>query len=217
MGKRKVRRVKYEPHLVALRVLNNPLHLAITRILLEANIPLQAGEIRKKLLELGIDISVGYVSNILKKLEKWHVARPYKNPANGRLLWVIKESKATELIAEELRKQETKLILETWGHRAMTIEHRIGATASESTTRLMKKLKELAKKYSNQYALYYYSHAEGKATLNQLYRAYCEATGRRIRLATLRKQLKILKERYKAVKKKEIIIHLYYLPKSYYK
>ena len=113
--KRKVRRVKYEPVLVAQRVLNNPLYLAITRILLENNTPLQAGEIRRELIKQGIDISVGYISNILRKLEKWYIARPYKNPMNGRLLWVIKESKATEIIAEELRKQETKIILKTWG------------------------------------------------------------------------------------------------------
>jgi len=113
MAKRKVRRVKYEPMLVAQRVLNNPLYLAVVRVLLESNIPLQAGEIRKKLQ--GINISVGYVSNILRKLEKWSVTRPYKNPINGRLLWVIKESKAAEIIAEELRKQETKIILKTWG------------------------------------------------------------------------------------------------------
>lgn len=107
--KRKTRRVKYEPVLVARRVLNNTLYLAITRILLETNTPLQAGEIRRELLKQGIDISVGYVSNMLRKLEKWYIARPYKNPANGRLLWTIRESsKAVEIIAEELRKQETK-------------------------------------------------------------------------------------------------------------
>ena len=113
--KRRVRRVKYEPIMVARRVLNNPLYLAVTRVLLESNIPLQSGEIRRELLKQGIDISVGYVSNILRKLEKWSVARPYKNPINGRLLWVIKESKATEIIAEELRRRETKIILEAWG------------------------------------------------------------------------------------------------------
>ena len=115
IAKRRVRRVKYEPQLVAQRVLNNPLYLAVTRVLLESNMPLQAGEVRKRLLKYGINISVGYVSNILRKLEKWHVTRPYKNPTNGRLLWVIKESKATELIAEEIRKQETNIILKTWG------------------------------------------------------------------------------------------------------
>ena len=115
IAKRRVRRVKYEPQLVAQRVLNNPLYLAVTRVLLESNMPLQAGEVRKRLLKYGINISVGYVSNILRKLEKWHVTRPYKNPTNGRLLWVIKESKATELIAEEIRKQETNIIPKTWG------------------------------------------------------------------------------------------------------
>jgi len=116
IAKRRVRRVKYEPSLVAQRVLNNKLYLAVTRVLLESNTPLQAGEIRKRLLESGISISVGYISNILRKLEKWHVARSYKNPANGRLLWTVRDSlKAVEIIADELRKQETKLILETQG------------------------------------------------------------------------------------------------------
>ncbi len=65
---------------------------------------MQAGEIRRELLKQGIDISVGYISNILRKLEKWYITRPYKNPANGRLLWTIRESsKAVEIIAEELR------------------------------------------------------------------------------------------------------------------
>jgi len=45
LGKRKVRRIKYEPMLVAQRVLNNPLYLAITRMLLEKNTVLQAEEI----------------------------------------------------------------------------------------------------------------------------------------------------------------------------
>jgi len=115
MPKRKTRRVKYEPLMVAQRVLSNQLYIAIVKVLLENNIPMQAGEIRKELLKQGIDISVGYVSNILRKLEKWSVARPYKNPMNGRLLWVIKESKAAEIIAEELRKQGTKIIMRTWG------------------------------------------------------------------------------------------------------
>jgi len=116
MPRRKVRRVKYEPVLVAQRILNNPLYLSITRILLESNMPLQAGEIRKELVKQGIDISVGYVTNILRKLEKWYVARPYKNPVNGRLLWTIRESsKAVEIIVEELKKRETKIIFKIWG------------------------------------------------------------------------------------------------------
>ena len=116
IAKRKVRRVKYEPTLVAQRVLSNTLYLAVTKVLLENNIPLQAGEVRRKLLKYEIDISIGYVSNILRKLEKWGVVRAYKNPANGRLLWTIKEpSKAAEIIAEEIRKQETNIILKTWG------------------------------------------------------------------------------------------------------
>jgi len=95
--KKRVRRVKYEPMLVAQRVLNDPLYLAITRILLEKNTALQAGEIRREILRQGIDITTGYIS-ILRKLEKWYIVRPYKNPYNGKLLWTIRESsKAVKL------------------------------------------------------------------------------------------------------------------------
>ena len=116
IARRRIRRVKYEPIMVAQRVLSNQLYLAIVKVLLESNTPMQAGEIRKELLKQGINISVGYVSNILRKLEKWGLARPYKNPVNGRLLWTIRESsKAVEIIVEELKKRETKIIFKIWG------------------------------------------------------------------------------------------------------
>lgn len=79
----------------------------------------------------------------------------------------------------------------------------------EEREALLKSLKKIAKETSNQYAQYYYLYTVGKATLYQLYRAYNEITGRRIRLATLRKQLKILEERYKVVKRKETSTHHY--------
>jgi len=72
----------------------------------------------------------------------------------------------------------------------------------------LKRLTGLAKKTSNQYALYYYLYKSGKATLPQLYKVYCEITGKRVRIATLRKQLRILEERYKVVKKERD----YYVP-----
>ena len=49
--RRRIRRVKYEPVLVAQRVLDNPLYLAVTKVLLESSAPLQAGEIRRELLK----------------------------------------------------------------------------------------------------------------------------------------------------------------------
>jgi len=72
----------------------------------------------------------------------------------------------------------------------------------EEREALFKKLRRIAKETSNQYALYLYLYYKGGANLTQLYRAYCEIVGRRVRLATLRKQLKILEERYKVVKRK---------------
>jgi len=72
---------------------------------------------REKLLKYyGIDVSVGYVSNILRKLEEWGLIRAFRNPINGRLIWVIKDfSKIAEVLVEEMRKQEIKHILKIWG------------------------------------------------------------------------------------------------------
>jgi len=110
--KRRARRVKYEPSLVVQRVLANPLYLAVARVLLESPSPLQAGDIRRELVGRGVDISVGYVSSILKKLERWGVVRCYRSPANGRLLWVVRASEAARLVAEELRKREAQAVFE---------------------------------------------------------------------------------------------------------
>jgi len=58
-----------------------------------------------------------------------------------------------------------------------------------------------ARKTTNQFALYLYLCYRGRVSLNTLYRIYCEIAGRRVRLATVRKQLKILEERYRAVRR----------------
>jgi len=90
----------------------------------------------------------------------------------------------------------------------MSLDHYTKVIVSENTTKLVKKLRELAKNYSNQYALYYYIYTKEKTTLHQLYRAYIEITDRRVRLATVRKQLKMLEERYRVIKKEGN----YYIP-----
>ena len=116
--KRKVRRVKYAPELVVQRILASDLLLAVSQVLLSSDGPVQAGDVKRRLEGYGIDISTGYVSKLLQKLEKWGVARPFKSPMNGRLLWVAKPSRATELLVAELRKKEAQEVLE-----AMRIEH----------------------------------------------------------------------------------------------
>jgi len=90
----------------------------------------------------------------------------------------------------------------------MSLDYYIKTNTARTTENLVRKLRKLAKEYSNQYALYYYLYMKGKATFHKLYREYCEITGRKVRLATVRKQLKILEERYKVVKRESS----YYIP-----
>lgn len=90
----------------------------------------------------------------------------------------------------------------------MSLDIYLGLKTNKTGETLFKKLKRIAKETSNQFALYYYLYSIGRASLYRLYRAYCEITGRRVTLATLRKQLKILEERYKALKREGE----YYIP-----
>ena len=116
MGKRKTRRVKYYPVEVVQRVLSNELLLAIAQILLSESAPLQCGEIARRLEKVfGKPFTTGYVSALLRKLEKWGIARPYRSPYNGHLLWTIAETKTVELLAETLKKREVEKLMKTLG------------------------------------------------------------------------------------------------------
>jgi len=90
----------------------------------------------------------------------------------------------------------------------MSLDYYVRTTISKDNYTLLRKIKKIARETSNQYALYYYLYSLGKATLYQLYRTYNEIVGRRVRLSTIRKQLKILEERYKAIKRQGE----YYIP-----
>ena len=83
----------------------------------------------------------------------------------------------------------------------MNLDYYTRSVTASKNKKIQEKLREIAKKTTNQYALYYYLCITGRATLYQLYRVYNEIVGRRVRLATIRKQLKILEERYKAIKR----------------
>jgi len=112
MPRRRSRRVKYLPQAVVQRVLGNELLLAVAMVLLESGEPVQTGDVKRALEQRGVEISTGYVSKLLRRLERWSVARAFKNPVNGRLLWVAKPSRTTELLVSELRKKEAKAVLE---------------------------------------------------------------------------------------------------------
>ena len=109
---RRKRRVKYHPQLVVLRITSSPVYLAVARVVLGSDVPLQAVDVRRRLGELGVEVSLSYVSSILHKLERWGVVRAYRDPSNGRLLWATKGSEAARLLAAELQRQEAEAVLE---------------------------------------------------------------------------------------------------------
>ena len=111
--RRKVRRVQYEPHLVAVKVLNNDFLRTLVFVVYSAKIPQSAGVLAKEVSKiLGKHYDHAYVSTYLRRLEKWGVVRPYRDPSNGRLLWWRADTKVADMIAEELQRAEMRKILE---------------------------------------------------------------------------------------------------------
>jgi len=112
--KRKTRRVKYYPVDVVRKVLSNELLLAIVQVLLSESLPLHCGEVVRRLEGIfGRPFTTGHVSALLRKLERWGVARPYRSPYNGHLLWTAAETKTANLLAEALRKREAEKLMNT--------------------------------------------------------------------------------------------------------
>lgn len=101
------RREQYEPSLVARKVLNNRFLRMLTHLVYSAKVPIAAGKIAKQIsILLGRDYSPAYVSVYLRKLEKWGVVKAYKDPSNGHIVWWKADTKARELIEQELVKEE---------------------------------------------------------------------------------------------------------------
>jgi len=112
--KRKVRRVQYEPHLVLSKVMNSDFLRTLVYVVYTAKLPVGAGEIAEELSKmLGKWYSHAYVSTYLRRLERWGVVRPYRDPNSGRLLWWRVNTKTAELISEELQKSELRKILQS--------------------------------------------------------------------------------------------------------
>lgn len=111
--KRKTRRVQYEPHLVVAKILDNDFLRTLVYVVYTAKIPVGSGAIAREISKLlGRKYDHAYVSTYLRQLEKWGVVRPYRDPNNGRLLWWRADSRAAEMLAEEISKQEMKKLLE---------------------------------------------------------------------------------------------------------
>jgi len=111
--KRKVRRVQYAPQLVVARVLSNEFLRTLTYLVYSAKLPQPAGELARQVSKLlGREYSPSYVSAYLKRLEKWGVVRPFKDPSNGHLLWWSAETRTAEILRGELERDEVRKVLE---------------------------------------------------------------------------------------------------------
>ena len=49
-------------------------------------------------LARALRISTGYVNNLCRRLEKWGVLRPYRDPVSGRILWSIAGTRVSQLV-----------------------------------------------------------------------------------------------------------------------
>ena len=111
--RRKTRRVQYEPHLVVAKILNNDFLRTLIYVVYSAKLPQPAGAIAREVSKiLGKHYDHAYVSTYLRRLEKWGVVRPFKDPNNGHLLWWRADSRAAEMIAEEISRHEIKKLLQ---------------------------------------------------------------------------------------------------------
>ena len=111
--KRKTRRVQYEPHLVVSKILNNDFLRTLVYVVFTAKMPVPASEIAREVSRiLNRSYHHAYVSTYLRRLEKWGVIRPYKDPNNGKLLWWRADTKTADMLAEEIGRQEMKQILQ---------------------------------------------------------------------------------------------------------
>ena len=111
--KRKGRRVQYFPELVANKILNNDFLRTLVYVVYSSKLPVSAGEIAKELNKLlRTNYTPGCISVYLKRLEKWGVVRPYRDPTNGHLLWWRADTKTAELLSGEIGRQEMKKILQ---------------------------------------------------------------------------------------------------------
>ncbi len=108
MARRKSRgkkgpRHQYSADAVAYIVLHDPKLYRICELVLSSDELIHATYIARKL-----GINPGYAYLLLKKLEKWNVLQGVRDPVNGKLAFRPANSKATELIAEEIKRRKAK-------------------------------------------------------------------------------------------------------------
>jgi len=120
---KKGRRVKYSPEEVVLAVLSKPMFYTIAEILFTSDRPLHSSEIARILeRKTGERINPGYIYNILKKFEKWHIVEPVKDPVNGKLMFRPSSKKVSELLRQEIEKRKAKDVEDIFMRAEVSVE-----------------------------------------------------------------------------------------------
>jgi len=106
---RKGRRVRYSPEEVVLSILHKPMFYIVAEVLFSADRPLHASEIARLIeKKSGERINPGYIYNILKKFEKWHVVEAVKDPVNGKVAFRPSSKKVAQMLRQEIEKRKAR-------------------------------------------------------------------------------------------------------------
>ena len=104
------RRCKYDPAQVVRIVLEHPLLFKICEVIFSSERPLHSSEVGRL-----TGLSQGYAYNLLKKLEKWGIVEPLRDPSNGKTMFRPSSKKIARLLSEEMRKRRVEEVLVTLG------------------------------------------------------------------------------------------------------
>ncbi|MEM4448203.1 MAG: hypothetical protein QW219_02175 [Fervidicoccaceae archaeon] len=94
------RRCRYDYAQVIRTVLEHPLLYRVCEVIFSSDRPLHSSEVGKQL-----GIGQGYAYNLLKKLERWGIVEPLRDPANGKTMFRPSGRKVAQMLSEELRKR----------------------------------------------------------------------------------------------------------------
>ena len=92
------RRCRYDPVQVINQVLQHPLLFRVSEVIFSSKRPLHSSEVGKM-----IGIGQGYAYNLLKKLERWGVVEPVRDPANGKTMFKPSSKRVALQLARELK------------------------------------------------------------------------------------------------------------------
>lgn len=92
------RRCKYDPTQVVRLVLEHPLLFRVCEVVFSSERPLHSSEVGRL-----TGLSQGYAYTLLKKLERWGVVEPLRDPVNGKTMFKPSGKRVALQLARELK------------------------------------------------------------------------------------------------------------------